>query len=212
MNFDRVAPHYRRLETLAFGAQLQKARSAFVRQISAPRRALVVGEGDGRFLEVLRRAHPELQIECLDASARMLALARSRVGDAYSQFLQADIREVAFPADRYDLIVTHFFLDCFHEGALREVVEKLSAAAMPGAAWLIADFQLPPRGWWLQSARILIATMYFFFRVVAGIEARRLIDVGPLLSAHGWRLTNEIISTHGLVRSQCWTQRTPGIA
>lgn len=204
MSFDRIAPFYRRMETLVFGDQLQAARSAFVRQLATPRRALVVGDGDGRFLEALRCAQPELQIECLDASARMLELARARVGESYVQYLHADIRAAAFPLARYDLIVTHFFLDCFAEGTLREVVEKLSAAATEEATWLIADFHEPPRGWRRWWGRFLIATMYRFFRVVAGIEARRLVDYGPRLGAEGFRLTSEVVVAHGLLRSQCW--------
>lgn len=212
MSFDRVAPHYRRLETLIFGRQLQMARCAFVRQSARPRRALVVGEGNGRFLEQLRRAQPDLQVDCLDASVRMLELARARVGDPCVQFVQADIREAAFPAKRYDLIVTHFFLDCFEEAALRPLVEKLSAAATDEATWLIADFHAPPRGWRRWWGRLLIATMYFFFRVAAGIKARRLEEYAPLLRAQDFALTKEVISPNGMIRSQQWERpgRHPG--
>ncbi|MBA3960341.1 MAG: class I SAM-dependent methyltransferase [Chthoniobacterales bacterium] len=204
VNFDRVAPHYRRLERIVFDEQLQAARCAFVRQIPAANRALVVGEGDARFLAELRRAQPELQVDCLDASARMLALAQKRAGQNRVRFLHADICEAAFPPHRYDLVVTHFFLDCFAAETLREVVTKLSGAATDNAIWLVADFSLPPNGWRRWWARLLIGTMYFFFRFVAGIEARRLIDYAPLMRENGFCLTNEKISAHGLIRSQCW--------
>ncbi len=207
MNFDRVAPFYRRLETLLFGGRLQAARCAFVRQINGAGRALVVGDGDGRFLEQLLRAQPDLQVECLDASAAMLALARRRAGEARVQFIQADLREAAFPTKRYDLIVTHFFLDCFEEPNLGRVVEKLSAAASDDAIWLIADFHEPPRGWRRSSGRLIIATMYLFFRMAAGLEARRLVDYAPLLQAAGFTLTNERISANELIRSQRWERK-----
>jgi len=207
VNFDWVAPHYRRLETLVFGRQLQAARCAFVRQITAPRRALIVGEGDGRFLEQLRRAQPELQIECMDASAKMLALARVRVGENGVRYIRADLREVEFPLNRYDLVVTHFVLDCFEETDLRNVVGKLAASATDDATWLVADFHVPPRGWRRWWARLLIATMYFFFRLVAGLEARRLVDYTPLLQAHGFSLTSERLSPNELLRSQRWERK-----
>ena len=204
MNFDRVAPHYRRLERFVFGNRLQAARCAFVRQLPPSRRALIVGEGDGRFLEQLREAQPELPVECLDGSAKMLELARDRVGDCYTQFIRADIREAAFPPARYDLIVTHFFLDCFEEEELLAVVEKLSAAAMPNAIWLVADFRKPARGWRRAWARLLIATMYLFFRSVAGLEARHLVDYTPFLAEHGFALEKEIGAPNELIRSQLW--------
>jgi ubiquinone/menaquinone biosynthesis C-methylase UbiE len=207
VNFDRVAPYYRRLETLVFGDRLQAARCVFVRQLPPFRRALIVGEGDGRFLEQLRDAQPELLVECIDASEEMLELARARVGDRYTQFIQADIREAAFPAARYDLVVTHFLLDCFEERQLREVVEKLSAAAMSNAIWLVADFQKPVRGLRRAFGRLLIATMYLFFRSVAGLEARRLVDYAPFLAAHGFILEKESGAPNGMIRSQLWRHR-----
>jgi ubiquinone/menaquinone biosynthesis C-methylase UbiE len=206
VNFDRVAPFYRRLERLVFGRKLEQARGAFVRHLTAPRRALVVGEGDGRFLEELRRAQPEVLVECLDASAKMLALARARVGEDGVRFIQADLREAAFPSSRYDVIVTHFFLDCFDEDSLPRVVEKLAAAASDDAIWLIADFQEPARGWRRWWGRLLIATMYFFFRMVAGLKTRRLVAFAPLLQAAGFRLTNEKVSPNEMISSQKWAR------
>ncbi len=200
MNFDRIAPHYRRLETLVFGRKLQEARCAFVSQLPPSRRALIVGEGDGRFLEQLREGQPALPVECIDASAKMLELARARAGDRSTQFIQADIREAAFPPARYDLVATHFFLDCFEEKELREVVKKLSAAAMPDAIWLVADFRPPAGGW----GRLLIATMYLFFRWIAGLQARRLVDYAPFLSQDGFVLEKESGAPNEIIRSQLW--------
>lgn len=202
MSFDFVAPFYRRLETLVFGEQLQAARCAFVRQIGDPQRALVVGDGDGRFLAELLRTRPALKVDYLDSSAHMLELARARAGSERVRFLHADVREAVLPDGHYDLVVTHFFLDCFTEGSLREVVQILSAAASDGAVWLVADFRDNQR--WL--GRLLLAAMHFFFRLIAGIEARRLIDYQPLLQAVGFRLTNETLSPNALVRSQRWAR------
>lgn len=203
MSFDFVAPFYRWLETLVFGQQLQAARSAFVRQIGGAQRALVVGDGDGRFLAELVRVQPELDVDYLDASARMLESARARVGSERVQFVHADLLEATLPEARYDLVATHFFLDCFAEAGLREVVEKLSGSATDDAIWLVADFR-ETRRWF---GRLLLATMYLFFRAVAGIEARRLVDYEPLLRAAGFGLTNETISPNELVRSQRWARR-----
>ncbi len=209
MNFDRVAPAYRGLEELVFGQQLQAARCAFVRQISAAQRALVVGEGDGRFLEQLRRAQPALFVDCVDASAKMLELTRARVGENGVRLIQADLRVAAFPPRRYDLVVTHFFLDCFKEKTLRQIVKKLSAAATEEATWLIADFHLPAGGWRRSGARLLLAVMHLFFRLVAGLEARRLVDYAPLLRAAGWTLADEAISPNEMIRSQLWERTAP---
>ncbi len=204
MNFDRVAAPYRGLETIVFGEQLQEARTAFLKEIAPPRRVLAVGEGNGRFLAQFVRVHPDAAVDCVEASTRMVALARRAVGTGQVNFIGANLMEVPLEASAYDLIVTHFFLDCFDEESLRPVVGKLARAAAPGASWLIADFHLPPPGWSRLRARILIATMYCFFRAVAGIEARRLVDYRPLLKAEGFVLTKSVLSPNEIIRSEAW--------
>ena len=79
MSFDALAPWYRMLEWVAFGDELQRCRVAFLKEITGPRRALIVGEGNGRFLCELLRLHPGVEVDCLDASDHMLRLARKRV-------------------------------------------------------------------------------------------------------------------------------------
>src|SRR5205085_11553919 len=64
VSFDAIAPWYRTLETIAFGQALQRARVACLAEISAPRRALIVGEGHGRYLCQLLRAHPPPHVDC----------------------------------------------------------------------------------------------------------------------------------------------------
>lgn len=204
MSFDRVAPYYRWLETLVYRGQLQQARTAFVREIEHPRRVLVVGEGNGRFLEEFVRVHPGAEVDCVEESARMIELSRRAVGSARITFIQADIQTVALPPNSYDLIVTHFLLDCFSERNLERLIRQLGVAATGDARWLVADFCHPPRDWQRLRARVLIATMYFFFRAVTGIEARRLADYRPFLRAEDFECMKQVVAPNGMVRSELW--------
>jgi len=211
VSFDRVAPHYRWLETLIFGNQLQQARVAFIREIEAPLRILIVGEGNGRFLAELMRTR-QARVDCVEMSARMIDLARKQVPDAAVNFIQANIRNLALGRGHYDLIVSHFFFDCFTDGTLPGIIARLANAAAPDAQWLVADFCYPMRGWHHWRARALIAAMYFFFRTTAGIEARRLVDYSPLLRANGFMLRKELLSQRGEIRSQLWQRVVPRFA
>jgi ubiquinone/menaquinone biosynthesis C-methylase UbiE len=204
VNFDLVAPHYRWLEKIVFGPRLQIARMAFVRQLSPPRRVLVVGEGDGRFLAEFVKLHPETEITCVEASPRMLELARKRTAGHPVHFLRATLEGAELPEGYYDLVVTHFFLDCFPEKTLPEIVARLARATGPQAQWLIAEFQEPVGGWLRLPRRGLIRFMYFFFRLCAGIEGRRLIDYRPLLRANGFELSSSAGSPNDMIRSELW--------
>jgi ubiquinone/menaquinone biosynthesis C-methylase UbiE len=210
VSFDRVAPHYRWLETLVFGNQLQQARLAFLKQIASPRRVLIVGEGNGRFLGEFMTAHPHAAVDCVDASGRMIALARARLGkESLVDFIQADIRSLELVPNSYDLIVTHFVLDCFGERTLAALIPKLANSATPHAQWLLADFFQPATRRRKLRARVLVALMYSFFRVVAAIEARYLIDCGPFLQANGFALLGAVQSPDEIVRSEMWQRNPP---
>ena len=75
MSFDRLAPHYRWMECVLAGSKLQRCRTAFIDNVSVARRALLLGEGNGRFLVELFRARPDIHVTCVDASSAMLARA-----------------------------------------------------------------------------------------------------------------------------------------
>jgi len=82
MSFDSLAAHYRWMEWLLAGRKLQRCRTAFLRRINPPREVLLLGEGNGRFLEALLQAHPQARVTCVDASAAMLERARARMAAA----------------------------------------------------------------------------------------------------------------------------------
>jgi ubiquinone/menaquinone biosynthesis C-methylase UbiE len=213
VSFDAIAPWYRILERIAFGGDLQRCRVACLGDIAAPQRVLIVGEGNGRFLCELLRLHSGVEVDCLDASQRMLRLARKRVerelpGRAESvRFLHQDITSWAAPERHYDLLVTHFVLDCFPEAALTSIIRKLARAAADDANWLLADFCVRPNGVARFGARAWLAAMYLFFRVTARIPASELIDSTPLLRAEGFGLARQQLFRKGMLKSQRWSRR-----
>jgi ubiquinone/menaquinone biosynthesis C-methylase UbiE len=210
VSFDALAPWYRTLEWIAFGDELQRCRVACLGEIAAPRRALIVGEGNGRFLCELLRVHPGVEVDCIDASGRMLRLARKRVeyelpGRAENvRFLHQDIKAWNAPERCYDLLVTHFVLDCFPEAALTGIIKKLARAATDDANWLLADFYVPRKGVARLRARVLLAAMYLFFRVMARIQARELIDSTPFTRAEGFVLARQYFLQKGMLKSEMW--------
>jgi ubiquinone/menaquinone biosynthesis C-methylase UbiE len=198
VNCDRIAGVYRWLEYAAFGYALERRRFRFLADVTGRRRALILGDGDGRFLGRFRRSS-EACIDYVDASARMLELARARAGMERTAYHHADALTLPLTPQSYDLIVTHFFLDCFNARDLALLVDRIHAAAQPGARWLISEFRQPV---W---AAPLLATLYLFFRVTTGLKVSRLVDHRPLLRQRGFRLIAEETSRRGLLASELWT-------
>lgn len=212
MSFDAVAPWYRTLETIAFGNTLQRARVACVDEIGSLRRALILGEGNGRFLAALLQRQPLIRIDCIDASQRMLDLAREHLLKTNPRqlhrvaFFRCDVTSWT-PNDRYDLIVTHFFLDCFRTQSVGNIIARLAQAAAPNSTWLLADFRVPDAGLARIHARAWLAVMYGFFRFVAGIEAHELVDPSPFLRVEGFSLERQYLFRYEMLKSELWRRR-----
>lgn len=108
------------------------------------------------------------------------------------------------PSDSYDLLVTHFFLDCFPRDQLATTVAKLARTARPEAVWLIADFSLPPGGFARIHAKFWLGVMYAFFRMTAAIPAKDLVDPTPYLRCNGFVGRSRKLSCSGMLRSDLY--------
>ena len=148
--------------------------------------------------------YPAARVDCIDASCRMIALAQQRVNGAQVHFVHANVHDTVLEAGTYDLIVTHFFLDCFAGAELCEVVGKAAAAATMDASWLLADFRLPNSGWRCSHASLWIRAMYLFFRLTSGLQTRRLDDPSPLLRESGFERVRQQQSRFGMIKSELW--------
>jgi SAM-dependent methyltransferase len=203
LNCDFIAGSYRWLEYLAFGRALERHRFRFLADAAGARRALILGDGDGRFLGRFAAAS-EASIDYVDLSARMLELARGEVNKrgagGRANYHRGDALMFPLAPAAYDLIATHFFLDCLNERDLERLIERAARASEPGALWLISEFRRP--SW----AAPLLAALYLFFRVTTGLTTNRLTDHRPLLRKHGFRLTREETSRLGLLASELWVR------
>jgi ubiquinone/menaquinone biosynthesis C-methylase UbiE len=205
-NFDRLAGIYRALEMLAFGRDLERTRFCLLPHLQDCRHILVLGEGDGRFLERLLALNPHAKIDCVDLSAGMLARAQRRLGEKATRvnFMQADVTTKDFTPPRYDAVVTCFLLDCFDAAQTRRLIARIRAGLQPGAFWLWADFVLPENGPARWRAQLWLAGLYAFFRWQTGLPTRALPPSEALLATAGFTPVATITRQWGLLRSRLY--------
>lgn len=206
-SFDAIAPYYQLLEGVTFGPLLQRCRTAFLDRMRNSSRALILGDGDGRFLAELLRSNPDIEVDSLDLSDGMISLARRRVAPSMARrvrFATGDARSVAFPSTGYDLVVTNFFLDCFPANEMGPLIDRIAAVSGPGALWVDGDFRLPSKGWLRILAKVLLVGMYGSFRVLTGLRSRALIDPAPFIRRHGFGLVEEKEQLWGFLSSRLW--------
>jgi len=207
MNCDAIARWYRWLEYLAFGRALERRRREYLDEAANARSVLVLGDGDGRFTAEFVDRNREAIVDSVDLSPRMLALAKRRTADvSHVNFWRGDARTIALPR-KYDLIVSHFFLDCFVARDLELLIARVSDAAHPEARWLVSEFCLPGSGIRRIAAGLLIKAMYWFFWMTAGLKASRLPDYSTSFELHGFRRVRHVPAMGGLLVSELWERR-----
>jgi SAM-dependent methyltransferase len=199
MNCDWIAPHYWWIERLGMGRALERRRRWFLPRLMDARRALVLGDGDGRFLSELLRSNRVVCADYVDLSARMLDLARHKAGAGRVAYRRADALTAEFAANEYDLIATHFFFDCFSADDLSALIGRVAAAATPSARWVVSEFRAPT-----VLARLLVSALYLFFRITTGLQTRRLVDHRPILRSHGFRLIDANQARGAFIVSELW--------
>jgi cyclopropane fatty-acyl-phospholipid synthase-like methyltransferase len=207
-NFDRLARLYRWMEYLSFGPYLQKCRWLRVREMVGRRCALIYGDGDGRFLSQLVCRVPAIQVVAVDASREMLRQAAQRLpSGAQVRLVHADALEcdpAAFPEAPFDLIVTHFFLDCFDEAEIASLVSRVNGAAEDQALWVVSDFAIPRKPASRLIGTLIVRGLYLAFALLAGLKVRRLPDHGRVMREAGWILEDRRELLLGLLVSDSW--------
>jgi hypothetical protein len=209
-DFDRIARPYRWLEYMSFGPCLGRCRNAQLVHLTSARHALLLGDGDGRFLARLLAENPTLTADVVDSSEAMLRIldrrirrcrppARHRIRLHHADALQWK------PTASYDLIVSHFFLDCFFPRQVEQLFAGLLPHALPGAQWVISEFAIPRNAFAAYLARGIVGSLYRVFGVLTGLPVRALPDYATFLLRRGLARSQDRRYLAGLLCSQIWT-------
>jgi ubiquinone/menaquinone biosynthesis C-methylase UbiE len=208
--FGRLARIYAPLEWLSFGRALARRRQCFLAdpRIARTQRALVLGDGDGRFTAALLDRYPTISVTAVDVSSDMLTQlerrVRARTPSAQLELQCADIRSWRVPPANYDLIVSHFFFDCFTTEELESLITRVAPALARDAHWLVSDFAIPSHGLWNPFAKLLVRFLYFAFGLLTGLELTRLPDYESALKSAHFQLSEQESSLGGTLRSELW--------
>jgi SAM-dependent methyltransferase len=206
-NFDLLARPYRWLEYVTFARALEHCRFHFLPALAEPRRALILGDGDGRFLSRLLQANPHLYADVVDISPAMLHLLNERLTPKARTRVtlhHADAREFISPAMDYDLIVTHFFFDCLFQPELTALVDRIVLRLKPGALWVVSEFSRVHGRVGFRLGQAVVSVLYQAFGLLTGLAVRSLPDHCAAFKVHDFQLVSEKQWLHGLLVSQLW--------
>jgi ubiquinone/menaquinone biosynthesis C-methylase UbiE len=207
-SFDKLAPWYHFLETISYGNQLQQCRISQIAELKEVKNVLILGDGNGRFLESLLKSNCNAKIESLDISRNMIGLANARItplpNNSQVVFIHTDVFDWDFPKCKYDLVVTNFFLDCFTYSELTNLLDKISLSLKPGGKLIYGDFNVPNSLLIKTLTSLLLYGMYLFFRIFTQISANSLHNPTSLLVEKKFILKNEKYYLLSFLKSQLW--------
>jgi ubiquinone/menaquinone biosynthesis C-methylase UbiE len=165
-----------------------------------------MGDGDGRFTAALLEANGGVEADAVDASAAMLRALQRRAGQNAGRVrtFVADARRWEPEPRGYDLVATHFFLDCLTTDEVRVLAERVRRVMTPGAMWVVSEFAVPEGAYGRLVARPLIAFLYFAFRVMTGLRVRRLPDHITAMERTGFVMRVRRARLGGLLVAEKW--------
>lgn len=139
--FDKIATRYDFIRTIVFLGQTSVwYRQALVDlELQPGMKVLDVGCGTGESTRFLTNFYQDLEVEGLDLSPGMLAVARQL--DSVSNYFEGDVCNIERPDATYDLVITAFTFRNFpdKQTSLQEMLRVLR----PGGRLLILDHFQP---------------------------------------------------------------------
>jgi ubiquinone/menaquinone biosynthesis C-methylase UbiE len=207
-NYDNIAKYYDFLSRLVFRTTQRDAQTALLPFIEKNSTVLIAGGGTGWILEEMAKTCPAgLHIYYVEISANMIALAKERKYQQHEvTFINIAVEDFGGQlSNTFDVIMTPFLFDNFSKERTRPVFIHLHNMLRPGGKWLFTDFhyqQVAPL--W---QRVLLRSMYVFFRILCRLEADALADIEPLFRDHHYTALYEAFYFRKFIRSAVYGKR-----
>ena len=189
-SYDNVALFYDLLARSVYGKAILDAHRFLADAVPADRSVLVVGGGTGQLLEEMSKIHKGgLQITYVDISKKMIEISKKRnIRNNEVTFINESILHMQFH-QQFDVVITPFVFDNFSDNTTKFLFDKIDALINGNGLWLFADFQKGEKNKVWQ--KFLLKSMYFFFRLLCGIEAAHLPDTASLFEKYNYRLIDK---------------------
>lgn len=197
--FDLLAPIYDSLARFVFGKSIVDSQTWYLDKIPDDSRVLILGGGTGWLLEELQKRNSSCTVCYIEISKKMIERARSRELKSTVHFIQGTEEDIP-ASQKFDVVITNFYLDLFSEKTLKEVVDRINSHTTASTLWIVTDFVNGGK-WW---HKLMLKTMYLFFNVTCRIDANHLSDWADQLRLLGWCESYTRVWHRDFIKSTIW--------
>ncbi len=210
--FNKIAPFYHVVSMIFSLNRIRKSQMWLLSQNMKFSKALIVGGGDGEFLlEAMKKGLSE-QYYYIDISDAMIKLAQRKI----EKRLPLSLKSVIFICGSYqdipynqkfDLIITPYFLDCFSNDELSLVIAKLYAHLTNEGTWFFTDFNIPENKTRSYIFKNIIQLLYRIINVFCDLGVNRLPDFKKEFHKYKFTLLQEQYFLGGLLVSRIYKNK-----
>ncbi|WAC12174.1 class I SAM-dependent methyltransferase [Dyadobacter pollutisoli] len=200
-NYDQIAGSYDMLSRLVFRKSIVHSQQVLLPFLNVPSRLLIVGGGTGWILEELAKIHASgFTVTYVEISCKMIDLAKKRdFKQNQVSFIHTAIEDFE-SNEQFDAVMTPFLFDNFGSERAARVFTILDRQLVEDGMWLFTDFHIDKKinGTW---QKILLKSMYLFFKILSHVEASRLPEMEPLFNDGGYAVMHKSYHFRGFIQS-----------
>ncbi|MEP2669994.1 MAG: methyltransferase domain-containing protein [Cyclobacteriaceae bacterium] len=193
--FDRVVPFYDALANFVFGRSLKQSRECNLEEVAQHADVLVLGGGTGKWLNKLLDGNKDCRVWYVEASGKMMNEARKNLKGKDQVVFIHGTQETVY-IQKFDVVITHFFVDMFTDMELRVLADKISGDLKDGGKWIVADFVNEKIWHW-----IFLKGMYLFFNIMGVLDLGFLSDWEQIIKEKGFKSSSVCSFYSGFIRS-----------
>ena len=187
-NYNFIAPVYDQITRLVFFGSIQKAQLEHLNLLPEEGKVLFIGGGTGFALQQIMLLKPNLKIDYLDQSVKMIQLSKEKIRHLEASnvnFITGN--ESSIPKTNYDGIVSFFYFDLLPKNNREAVFTQLYQQLKLGGIWLFSYFHQAKSPY----EKLLELVMYSFLQLSTNCKMSKIPPLVPLINAKKLQLVAE---------------------
>ena len=184
-----------------FGNSLLAIQLLLIKELPPKGHLLILGGGTGQILPSIYNQSPNLKITFLEASSKMIALAKRQTPTGqYITFIHSDSLENM--KIECDYVYASFFLDLFSPTHIKAIVRTIENHQTHPMTWFIADFDLGPKVKYRLLREFQIKLSILFFTITTNHQQNFLPEVFEFFTKNRYKSLVTLYLKYGFLRAQ----------